>query len=407
LVPATVPPIQFLAAGLVVDASVSFGSPRLTMSAVVFDEADQDEETVTFPPMGPGRHSVRASLDGFCSSTCRLVDLSPTVAGGGALPSKVDISLDRLGAYGPSGAIRTLPIYSGRPGSWTAQPPGIGVDSAGRAVSFEIPAGDVESQGTLLAPEDFPDPIPAVATAAALSAGAATAGAPTFAATGLDDGSIQLNAVASVARLPEAGTNAVLVDLPFAELARSGESQAVEQVWLRGPRAAAVLARLEGLGVRVTSVVTAAAVMTQLDHGAVAIGYDALLAAGALAAGLALGATSYVLVATGRRRRASLHSLLAGGVPVPTIRRAVAVETGIVLGVAVVVGGAVGILATTLAISSLPQLASVPFGVPLTRAEHYGAIGAAVGAMAAVLVTTAAAAVATQVRSEPIAAARR
>jgi hypothetical protein len=374
-------PISFTGSALSADVSLSRGSPPLLLTATVYNNTAQEEEVTLFATLRAGTRRVTASLSGFCTTTCRLVNLSPTVAGGnGAVPPHVTLALLHLSTLDP-GRPTTLAIHAGVRNAWAAEPPGVIVAHGAGGIRFVIPGGDLTAQGTQLTPVDAPSPIPAVATTTALTLGAVTPGSTEFTATGLDGNPIDVAGNVSATRLPELGSNAVLVGLGNAELAQTGPSVAVSQVWLRGRSAAAVLQRLERLGVKVNSELPASTALSQLDHEAVSVVYALVLGAGTGAALLAITVTVFMFFAGRRRRRAGLHALLVGGVPSASLRRAVMVETGIVLLVALALGAVTAWAASGLALASLPELTGGSGGVPL----HHHVVAAPLLAVLAAL----------------------
>ena len=378
--PPTVPPLRFVGGRLAAEVTLPSGTPPMNLAVTVFNQADQDEDTVELPTFGPGTHLRSVPFDGFCATTCRLVDLSPTLAdSAAAAPAVVNLELDRLSAGGGA-----FDLHSTRAADWSTEPSGIVVHPGARGVGFSIPGDLVSAQGTSLAPADVPSTIPAVATRQALTLGAAGAGGDTFDATGLDGNSITVGARVVATRLPEIGTNAVLVDLRFARLEQSGASEAVKQVWLHGPGAAGVLGRLTRSGVRLEGVSTAASRLGELDRTAVAAAYALVLGAGVAAMLLAFGATCFVLVSGAGKRRAGLHALLVAGADLPVLRRVVAIENAVSLGVPLLVGGVAGYGASALALASLPELVGGSGGVPLVRVVAAGPLLGVVLALALV-----------------------
>ncbi|HLH46544.1 MAG TPA: ABC transporter permease [Acidimicrobiales bacterium] len=361
LSPPTVPPVTFAGDGLRATLTLPPRSPRLTLTATVYNEAGQNQETLAFPTLHPGTATYTASAGGFCTTACRLLDLSPTLAPG-ARAANVSMVLRNLAVDGD----RPLPIYAGRPGSWSAQPPTVGVSSAAGGVRFTVPSGEIGVQGVLLAPADVPAEVPAVATRTIYDL-SATQTSNTFSVTGLDGNGIDVRARVISSGLPEIGTSGVLVDLTFAQRLQTAPTRAQEQVWLHGPGQAAVLRRLRAEGVRLGASVTAATRLRQLGATSLAVAYDLVIGTAAVAALLALGATLFTLIAGARRRRRGLHALLVAGVPLRSLRRALAAETMGVLGVALVVGGVVGYAVSALALGSLPLVAGGTGGVPLSR----------------------------------------
>jgi len=381
LAPRVEAPISFAGSALAATVTVPAGTPALALTATVFNAASQDAQVVAFPTLHPGTDHVRAPVAGFCASTCRLVSLDPTLAGA-RVPAEVTFVLDSLGVASADGSVRRLALDA-RPGGWRATPPGVGVQASSGTVRFVVPGADATSQGTLLTPADVPDPLPAVATSQALTAGAVDPGSDAFTAEGLDGGQLEVNGAVVASRLPEIGNDAVLVDLRDAELYQDAASQARFQVWLRGPRAGAVLRRLVRLGVGVDAVASAGRADRLLGHGSVAIADDLLLGSGLTAATLALAATAFGALAGARRRRADLHALSLAGLPLPSLRRALLGESLATLGVTLALGGAVGYVSAALVLHSLPQLATPPAGLPLVRSVAGGPFVVVLGATGA------------------------
>lgn len=394
LAPRTFPPLTFAGGGLVARVSEPAGQLPITLTATVFNLAGQNTDTLSFPTIRPGTRTYTAPAVGFCASVCRLVGLSPTAADPNATVTAPVVSLTiRSLRPARTAGVPDPPVSLTAPGSWTAQPAGVTVAPSPAGLHVSVPGQDIVSQGVSFAPADIPPTIPVVATSEALAVGAVNPGSDAFTALGLDGNPLPVAGGVQASTLPEVGTPAVMVDLSLARRAQTAASAAVAQVWLRGPHQGRVLRRLSGLGVHVVGGQTAAGARAELGRSALAVAYAFVLASAAAAAVLAAGATLYSFLAATRRRRSGLHALLVAGVPARRLRRAVAFETGAVLGVALVVGGAVGYAACLLALPSMPQLAGGSAGVPVDRSVAalplvavLGALAAAFGVMVAVTV---------------------
>jgi ABC-type antimicrobial peptide transport system permease subunit len=121
------------------------------------------------------------------------------------------------------------------------------------------------------------------------------------------------------------------------------------------------------LGVTVRSSHSVQERVDALNKGPLALAYIFVLSCAPVAAVLAIGATAFALVATGRRRRRDLRALTVVGISRRTVVRSILLETGLVLGVALVLGTAVGVVASRLALSSLPQFPDGTGGVPISH----------------------------------------
>lgn len=382
------PPIIFTGDRLTAHFSEPAADPALTVTATVLNEKDQDEQTVAFPTVRPGTRAYSAPIDGFCATACRLVDLSPTLANPDATATApVTLGLQGLEAAGGHGP-GALAVHGEQLAAWRTQPSGVTATAVPGGVRFRLPGPDVSSQGVLLSPADTPFPLPAVTTASVLSSDTTTPGSDAVPAVGLDDGLLDTTARVLASTLPEVGGTGVMVDLRYAELSQNGPSQATSQVWLRGPGAARILRRLRSDGVRVTGTQRASSALDRMDHGALALGYVLVLAAGLAAGLLAVGATSYSFLAGARARRRDLHGLIVAGVPPGSIRRGLRVEVGAVVFLAGVVGAATGVVASWIALGSLPQVTGGGDGVPLTRSMLAVPLAATLAVVAVVLAAT-------------------
>jgi hypothetical protein len=79
------------------------------------------------------------------------------------------------------------------------------------------------------------------------------------------------------------------------------------------------------------------------------------------------------------------------------LRRSVFYETATVLGVALILGGAVGVVASRLALASLPQFVNGSGGVPISHHLQTAPLAGVLGGLAALLGGTALAVTATTV----------
>ena len=122
-----------------------------------------------------------------------------------------------------------------------------------------------------------------------------------------------------------------------------------------------------------------------LDHGGIALAYAVALIVSPIAALLAIGTVTFVIVTDGRRRRRDFASLSMTGVPLRTVRRAYVMENAVVLGIAMVLGAVIGFVSDTLALSSLPQFVSGTGGFPISRSAPIVPLVCAVAILAILL----------------------
>jgi putative ABC transport system permease protein len=397
LTPTVAPPIVFTGGRIRATVNLSPGAPPTDLSATVFNQASQDETTVNVGTLRPGTGTYIASLGGACDSPCRLVNLSPTSPEANAVGSgRVSLTLAGLSTPRPGGGWRPLNIHP-TPGSWTAVSASVAVHARARSITFTVAAMDLVAQGILLQPADIPAAIPAVVTEGLLQDNAPQPPDDAISVTGLDGGALNLSAAIQVAALPQIGGNAAMVDLDFAQLAESSLSQAGYQVWLSADASPDVLRRLRAVGVNVTGVHRAGSLQASLDKGPLGLAYSLVLASAPVASVLAVGATGFVMLASRRRRRSELGGLADAGVPTTVLRRSVFYETATVLGVALILGGAVGVVASRLALASLPQFVNGSGGVPISHHLQTAPLAGVLGGLAALLGGTALAVTATTV----------
>jgi ABC-type antimicrobial peptide transport system permease subunit len=182
----------------------------------------------------------------------------------------------------------------------------------------------------------------------------------------------------------------VLVDFGLAQQAMTQGAGTLTkyQVWLTAGAPADMKARLAEQGVIVTSVVRAASFRTELDHTGPAFAGGLFLVAAAAAALLAIGATVLAGLTTARRRAYELAALEAAGVPARTLRRATAIEQGLMLGIGLVVGVVAGVGGSALALPSTPFFVDDTIGPPSQHGLPLALLGMLVGALAVVFVLT-------------------
>jgi hypothetical protein len=392
LSPATLPPIEFVGGSLRATIVLPPGAPSIDLSATVFNETSQDQSTIDMGTLRPGTGSYIGSLQGFCASTCRLVNLSPTApsASPGAR-STVHMTVETLAIGSPGESWRNLPFGAGHPRSWSAVPAPAAVITrrATTGVSFSLPAQYLDTQAILLAPADVPNPVPAVVTDTFASVNAPAPPDDAQTVDGLDGGSFTAAGEIAVPALPEMGSDAALADLSFAQLLQTGPSHATFQVWLSGSAPPSIFDRLRALGVTVRSSRSAVERSALLDEGPLALAYRFVLYSSPVGGLLAIGAGAFGLLATGRRRRTDLRSLTVVGITQRTVVRSIVLESGIVLGVALLVGALAGVAATQQALSSLPEFPHGAGGVPLSDTLPLAQMFAVVVIMAIVLTLTA------------------
>jgi hypothetical protein len=236
-------------------------------------------------------------------------------------------------------------------------------------------------EGLLLSPIDLPAAVPALATGESEGADAPPTPSPQGdLEVDLGGGLITIHPVAVVATLPFVGQDGVVTDFALAQrAATSSQDYRTYQVWLAPSASPDILRRLRHDGVSTGAVASASARLGVLDHGGIALAYAVALVVSPIAALLAIGAVAFVIVSEGRRRRRELSYLSMAGVGASTIRRALLIESVVVLATALILGAIIGFVTDSLALSSLPQFVAGTGGLSVSRAvplaPFFGALG--------------------------------
>src|SRR5579863_1282979 len=414
LTPKTYPAVTFHGDWLQITVDLPAGTPSLVLSADIYDNVYQTSESIPFGPIRPGVHTYYGWLQGACGTSCRLTDLSPqwadantnfsgsvsldvrSIAVSNAPPPRPSSSSVTLASSvsRASAVWRPVPFGLGERGSWRSETPGVSASATKpgvRGLAISVPGSFLIAGGILVAPADVPPALPAVVTNELEQLDPPSEPGSQISLEGLDGGSLTVSAVGVVAALPEIGQNALLVSLPLAELAQTNAAIGTTyQVWLAPSASPRILKRLSHLGVTIGPSNLASARLGVLDHRGLALAYDLALIVSPIAALLALGAVVFTIGSEGRARRREIAALSTVGVPRAELGRALWLENGFVLVVALIIGGAIGLSADALAISSLPEFANGSGGVPVTTAVPFGALLLALAALAVALAVGAA-----------------
>jgi hypothetical protein len=248
----------------------------------------------------------------------------------------------------------------------------VAASGASLAWSFDTQA----ATDAVLSVADRPVSLPGV-VAQALGTGAVDV-------SGLDGRSLPVTALRRAPAVPSAATTGVVVDYTYAERAALGDDAgAFRQVWVAAGAAQRITKRLAAQHVHVTGTdrsSTTASLFARQGPGLAAMLFLLDAAAAALLAGL--GAVVSLAVSA-RRRRYEYAALAAGGVSRRVLRRSLAIEQLLVLGVGAVIGIAAGILATVVSVRSVPEFVTRPTAPPL---RYLPSGGITVGVLAAALV---------------------
>lgn len=386
LSPRLPPGVTFSGRELRLTIDIPQGTPQIVLGVNLFDETYPRSRTL-YVDLAVGLHSYGLSLAKVCPGVCRLTSLAPNWMNP-ATPYSKNVTFVVQGiAVQRSGQWHNVAFGAGDRGTWNAQPSSVRAEFASStAVIFDIPADQLPYGGLLLKPVDLPKRIPAIVTN-----GAEVADAPPNPSPGRNIGlnpggsSFTAHPVAIVPTLPLVGGSGVIMDLGVAQRAITSGANPVYQVWLAPSASPEILHRLEKKGVVIGLITTASARLGVLDHGGIALAYAVALIVSPIAALLAIGTVTFVIVSEGRRRRRDFASLSMTGVPLRTVRRAYVMENAVVLGIALALGAVIGFVSDTLALSSLPQFVSGSAGFPISRDAPIVPLFCAVGVLALLL----------------------
>ncbi len=387
LLPPLPPGVSFSGSELRLTLSLATGAPQIVLGVNLHDETYPQNRTLYLDLVG-GVHRYTVSLAKACPGLCRLTSLAPNwVNPANGYSKNVSLAVDSI-VVQQHGRWLDVPFGAGERGTWSAQPSSVKEESpASTSIAFDIPGSQLPYGGLLLKPVDLPRRIPAVVTSGAEVADAPPNPSPAK-NIGLNPGGSSFTAhpVAIVPTLPLVGASGVLMDLEVAQRAiTSTQGAAIDQVWLASSASPTILHRLESEGIVIDSTTTAASRLGVLDHDGIALAYAVALIVSPIAALLAVGTVTFVIVSDGRRRRRDFASLSMTGVPLRTVRRAYIVENAMVLGMALVLGAVIGFLSDSLALSSLPQFVGGSGGFPISRAAPIGPLLGAVALLALLL----------------------
>ncbi|HEY4458744.1 MAG TPA: FtsX-like permease family protein [Pseudonocardiaceae bacterium] len=250
-----------------------------------------------------------------------------------------------------------------------------------------------------IAPVDAPAVLPAIMTGTALGPGAP----PTAQTFGVDDKiSLNVRPVTVATALPGAGTDGLIVDRDYAELASTGVAGDINtQVWLAPTAPADFAAKLRAAGVTILTTSTATGAIDTFSRQGPALALDLFLADAAAAAILAAGGAVLGMHLAGRRRTHEMAALVATGARKRSLGNGLLIEQGMTLGFGALFGIGAGLLATVLAVPSIPEFVNLPPGgaAPLIYHPSAGQLSTFLGIAVVLLAVAALASAATLIRA--------
>ncbi len=207
-----------------------------------------------------------------------------------------------------------------------------------------------------------------------------------FSGNGLDGNVVSIRVKRISPWLPAAPATDLIIDRRYAELAADGNLTLPNlQVWLAAGALPLIRPRLIAAHVKVVSVDSVAGAAATIERQGPALASVLFLADAAAAALLAIGAAILGLYASARRRRYEYAALEASGVSRRTLRRALLIELGVVLGFGAVVGAATGLIAAEFVLKSVPEFGVSPAQPALSYVPPAGPFAAMLGGAAVLL----------------------
>jgi hypothetical protein len=371
IAPRTAPVVTVRGDALRVSVDVAGNvEPALELQAVVFDNSFQELSTVDLGALRVDRHSYQGSLVGDCSPACRLAGLAVTWTPPGSVPQQsttIPFQVTSIADRSDGGSWSTVPAGLGDPHDWASSSSAVTVGRDGSALTVDATV-DADGSPATFGPTDVPHTLPAIVT------GSGSGSGPGATAVGLDGSTITVRSVALVPALPVIGNGngATMVDLPLAQRLQSGPMlNATPEVWLAPGPDHDVVQRLRADGITVVEVHTVTALLSLLSKTGVSLAYALFLVSALVAAVLAVASTIFAVSVTARRRMVEFASLRAVGIRPRTLRRSLALEQVLVLGVGVVAG----VIATAVALPSIPENFTLGPAPPLAFGLPLGAIG--------------------------------
>ncbi len=343
--PPTSPPL-IVTGELVVGAhTTDLGEAPVRLAALV-SSPGEPPIPVTLGTLVEGDREYRTTLPPCPPPGCRLLGLLLGRTGtAGEFTATVTVTAIRSDTGEPAWRDRA---------AWRLSTTGPATLGDGSELTVVAPPGQVGD--VLLEYRDAPDALPVVL------AGPAPADDPeatVFTFPGLSDRPEPFQVVATAPRLPRAGGHGLLMDLEYA-VAAAGRSAALSEaalayeVWASPDAPADLADRLAAAGVPVVDVQTLDGTLEQLSRRAPALGFRLYLLAAGVAVLLAMGVAALSGRVGAEQRRAEFAALRLGGVPVATLRRAVAREQLSLLGWPVLVGAVTGFAAAALMLPTIP-----------------------------------------------------
>jgi hypothetical protein len=338
-------------------------------------------------------------VPGTCDGGCRFAALAVDHPG-----TDIESATATLLLHGIRTAAGELATGFRQPGAWRPGAPSVGGPEVrlrpGEALRVQLraPGGPYAE----IVRGDSPEPLPAVVGEEAAGPSAAQGGVPVGETTGLSGTATRYREARTVGTAPRLGPEAVIVDLGLA--LRLSDTAAVgdRQVWLARDDAdaeRALRAELRGADIAVLDRETSRGLERAYAGDGAVLALRLLLVCGAAAVVVSVGAL-LVAAYVGRRQRAyEVAALRAVGLRRRTVRSLLVRENlGTVL-VALCCGAVAAGVATWAVLPSLPQFDTPSETVAVRYSPDAISAWAAIGGLAALLVTVGLVVAALQLRT--------
>ncbi|MDA8101868.1 MAG: hypothetical protein M0Z34_02760 [Nitrospiraceae bacterium] len=352
---------------LKIHAGLKSNSP-VSLQVTLFNLTSQQEVIALSPPLAAGTHLYRLDLSGGCATSCDVQEVSVvndnSVQGISGLSANFDITSATV--QGDHGATEPFRGFL-QAGNWTAGGGAAPQPGAGGALrlAVTVPAGVITTPALTAA--YLSRSIPAVTTSDLASALGLTTSLGQLSVQGLDGNVLQAQVTKVVRALPELGGNASMIDLSAAALAQQAPNlNAVDQIWTNLPSDARLLAALSALKVKVLGDRAPASVIRAFGGTSLALADDFFVVCAMIGLILVLGMTLFAIVNRVRGRSVESADLISVGIGRRIIRRTFLIEQMVVVVLGLGVGTLAAVVATDVALPSVPEFASLPPGPALT-----------------------------------------
>ncbi|GLZ81743.1 hypothetical protein Afil01_65500 [Actinorhabdospora filicis] len=347
---------------LTIEATASGLSSQRPIKLVATVLTDGDRTiTARLGDLVEGRNTFTSTV---CPGPCRLVGL-----GLSRFPGSSDEISATVTVSGMASGDTDLSATLGDPANWRRL---AGLGDSGFLVSADgtglrMQARSVETRDLIAEHASIPADLPAVIAGEAPADDKAAAD---FAYPGLNGVPQPFHVTGSARILPQGGTRGLFTDLGLLTTQAttlgsvSNLSTVVYQVWATADAPADLPQRLAAAGIDVTGTDSMTAYLDRVGRRAPALSLRLYLLAGGAAVLLAVGSVLFTAQAASAARGYEVAALRVAGVPRKVLRRSVAYEYVIVVGVPLLLGVASGAVASKLMIPLIPLVSAEGDSLP-------------------------------------------